>query len=662
MKWFILFLLLLSSHVFAEEKLAFTLSGGVSLGSYEAGVFHQLLLKEKKSISERTKVVFGASAGSINGLFGILDMCGFREVERDQSLLWRMWIPIGLNQLESKDKMNFSLLERKAIEPLFQEVRERWKEGLSEKCDIIFGAAVTRRTPIIDEYKPGLEVVRQPEFFMVRIKGQGKGQYPLVENYQAEREDQYRTYLPLGASPSRDVEILLDLIQASSAFPGAFSPYPVSFCFVRPGEKFRGCNDKIAKQELFIDGGIYHNGPVGYAYEVLDRMTTDKNFSVYYLNASAPLATKEQVKKELKRENQGVIQDFYHLLIDFTVQARIFELSKSLESKPGLGKHLKTNPKNYPLVSEPLYAFLGFVEKDFRISDFYMGMIDADSLDPKPSDVLDPEYECFKQYLKTKDLCKMDPNQKVLIDLAIYRKENFSKDKTDYDMVFDYLDENKFEFKDLGLDKDESHYGNVYLKEKLNRMLNKLVRKQPEKQHQKLSLITRPSLNFLRYTPPKDYWSALYGTSPEVGYSRIIPTDTVTTASFRHTYHVMINGFSSFFSRARDIWAVTPLVGIEYEPVNLNSAVMQWHIGARLGYILSPRDDLGRESCDADLAEESSAACSGVTLHLTAAVTLFELLRLQLVTVPLVVDQLAFDESSELVLQIGFQFDGSMLD
>lgn len=662
MKCLILLAVLFSFVVRAEEKLAFTLSGGVSLGSYEAGVFHQLLLKDKKSISERTKVVFGASAGSINGLFGILDMCGFRGVEREKSLLWRMWIPIGLNQLESKDKTNFALLDRKAIEPLFQEVRERWKEGLNERCDIVFGAAVTRRTPIVDEYKPGLEVVRQPEFFMVRIKGRGKGQYPFVENYQTETSDQYRTYLPLGISPSQDVNILLDLIQASSAFPGAFSPYPISFCFVRPGEKYHGCDHKIAKKELFIDGGIYHNGPVGYAFEALDRISKDKKFSVYYLNASAPLVTKEKTEKEMKREDQGVIQDFYHLLIDFTVQARIFELSKSLESKPGLGKHLKTNPKNYPLVSEPLYAFLGLVEKDFRISDFYLGMNDADSMDSTPSDLSDPEYTCFKQYLQLKMPCKMGANQKILIELAVYRKNNVSKEKTDYDMIFDYLEENNFEFTDLGLKKDQSHYGNVYLKEKLNKMLTVLVRKQPEIQHQKLSFITRPSLNFLRYTPPKDYWSALYGTSPEVGYSRIIPTDTFTRASFRHSYHLMINGFSSFFSRAQDIWAVTPLIGIEYEPVNINSAVMQWHAGARLGYILSPRDDLGSESCDADLAEESSAACSGVTLHLTAAVTLFELLRLQLVAVPLVVDKLAFDESSELILQIGFQFDGSMLD
>lgn len=659
MKWPILFLLLLSFNIFANEKLAFTLSGGVSLGSYEAGIFYRLLQKNREAMITNTKVVFGASAGSINGLFGIFDMCGFRQTSREESLLWKMWIPIGLDQLESKEKSNFSLLERKAIEPLFKEVRDRWKEGLKESCDIIYGAAVTRRTPLVEEFKPGLEIVRQPEFFMVRIKGRGKGQYPLVENYQIENEHQFRTYLPLGHSPQTDIEMLLDLIQASSAFPGAFTPYPVNFCLLRPGEKYSGCDPAKAKKELFIDGGIYHNGPVGYAYEVLDKLTPGQDYTVYYLNASAPLVNKTNVE-EVKRKDEGVIQDFYHLLIDFTVQARKFELSKSLEAKPGLGKHIRTNPKNFPLVSEPLYAFLGFIEEDFRVSDFYLGMNDADSINPRAPDEEDLAYKCFKANLFSDDKCALTQNLKILSQLAAYRKKNTFKEP-DFDVVFDYLENHDFEFKDLGLARDQSHYGKVYLKERLNEMLNTMVRKQPEARHEKLIFLTRPALNFVRYTPPKDYWSALYASSPEIGYSRVIPTDSFQTASYRHTYHLMFNGMSSFFNRAQDIWAITPLIGLEYEPVNLNSAVVQWHVGGRLGYILADRDSVGTKPCDADLAEISSAACSGVTLHLTAAVSLFELVRLQVVYVPLVVDQLAFNPSPELMLQIGFQFDGSML-
>lgn len=643
-----------SSPSSAETKVAFSLSGGVSLGSYEGGVFHRLIEKDRSSLRPRTKVIFGASAGSINGLFGLMDLCGFEEQKKEESLLWKMWIPNGLNQLESTDKKNTALLDRKTIVPLFDIVRKKWNEGLHTDCDIIFGAAVTRKRPFVTEYQPGLDVIRQPEFFSVRIKGRGRGLPPTVENYQISRADQYRTYLPVGSSPEKDVEVLLDLIQASSAFPGAFSPYPIKFCFFKPGEVYSGCTRKNAREELFIDGGIYHNGPVGYAYDVLDDQKS-KDFAVYYLNASAPVLPAAKIEEE-SREQQGVVRDFYNLMVDFTVQARKYELSKSLESKPNLAKHIKTNGKKYPLVSEPLYAFLGFAEKDFRISDFYLGMNDADIMEPGPIPTGDKGFLCFKDHLEGDKACPIDENLDILADLANFRKGRSFGDKSDFDVVFDFLQKKKFEFKDLGLKKKQSEFGKVYFKERLNKMLNHMVKNQPEHENSRLKYITRPALNFLHYSPPKSYYTAMLGSSLEAGYSKIVPTNNFSVHSFRKTYTLMFNGFSSFFNRSDDIWALTPMIGIEYEPVALNTAVMQWHLGGRIGYIMSPRDKLGTEECDADLAEDSSAACSGGVIHFTAALTLFEMLRTQFVILPFITNQLAFKESPELILQIGFQF------
>src|SRR4051812_32992708 len=115
MRFFLLIALLFSYSAMAEEKLAFTLSGGVSLGSYEAGVFHELIQQDREAIRSKTKVVFGASAGSINGLFGIMDICGFHSADKEDSLLWKMWIPRGLNELETQDKKVLSLLDRNSI-------------------------------------------------------------------------------------------------------------------------------------------------------------------------------------------------------------------------------------------------------------------------------------------------------------------------------------------------------------------------------------------------------------------------------------------------------------------------------------------------------------------------------------------------------------------
>jgi len=649
----VLCILFLPTMAFAKDK-GFALSGGVSLGSYEAGVLYSLMSENREELAKETKVVYGASAGSINGLLGVFDLCGFRISSRESNLLWKMWVPIGLDQLETQNPSIPSLFDRKSIDPLFNELRERWVEGFKESCDLHFGVAVTRKEPMVDELKPGLEIVRQPEFFSVRIRGQGPGKFPIVENAVHRNIKSYRSYLPVGESPEKDIEILLDLIQASSAFPGAFDPYPIQFCFLRPGEEFKGCKSTSTQKEEFLDGGIYHNGPVGYAYETLLQYSKDKNFELYYINASSPLIGHKEVV-EKTTQPQGVIKDFYTLFYNFMIQARIFELAKSLEKYPDLEDHLKTNQKHYPLVSEPLYAFMGFFETDFRKSDFYLGIYDGEENNAKGIKSKDKEYGCYKEKLVMDSKCVLDPNLDILVGLAKYRMKN-SKTEPDFDEVFNYLGKHEFTYRDLGLKKKEARYGKIHLKKRLTTLLKEFSKRQPEKVHNKLNYLIRPSLNYLHYSPPDSFWYANYGTSPELGYSRIIRESYFTTASFRYNLTGMINGFSSLLSRSQDILAFTPMIGLEYEPLRLNSAVWQWHVGARTGYVLSPKDNFGTDTCDSDLAEESSAACSGVTAQLFGAFSVLERLRLQLVYVPFVVDSLDVDERPEIILQVGFQF------
>ena len=134
----LLFILILPTIVLPNDK-GFAVSGGVSLGSYEAGVLYSLVAEKRDDLTRELKVVYGASAGSINGLLGIIDLCGYRISRRESNLLWKMWIPIGLDQLETKDKRITSLFDRKSIDPLFNELRERWIEGFKDSCDLQFG-------------------------------------------------------------------------------------------------------------------------------------------------------------------------------------------------------------------------------------------------------------------------------------------------------------------------------------------------------------------------------------------------------------------------------------------------------------------------------------------------------------------------------------------
>jgi hypothetical protein len=657
MRWSLLFFLILFSNVAISHDKGFALSGGVSLGSYEAGVFYNLISEDRKNIAKETKVVFGTSAGGINALFGIFDICGFRKPSRESSLLWRMWIPIGLDQLESKSKNEHTLFERNAIDSLFDEVKVKWKEGFNKECDLRFGVAVARKEPFAIEIRPGLEIVRQSEFFIVRIRGQGPGKPPIVENQNYPELNSFRSYLPLGESPENDIEILLDLIKASSAFPGAFSSYPIKFCYSKPGEKFKECRTKDTQDELFVDGGLYHNGPVGYAYEAIKTSSSDKNFKLHYVNASSPLITQKKVVKSKKEqhEEEDIFKEFYQLFANFITQARKFELDKSLEENPEIVNHLHTNPKHFPIVSEPLYAFLGFMETDFRKSDFYLGMYDAEEDGFQKRTEVDPEYECFREYLIFPHAnCILDENLKILNNLAKFRKEH-NLNEPDFDTVYDYLEKEKFEFKDLGMKKSESMYAKVYTKKRLTKLLTRYSKRHTRKENKKLSYFIRPTLNFLKYTPPDKYWYAVYASAPEIGYSSLIPQKYFGTSPFRFHGSVMINGFSTFFDRSEDIWAVTPLIGLEYEPIWLNSAIWQWHAGLRGGYMLSPRDDFGQGTCDEELAKEKPV-CSGGTVHAFVSLSLLERIRLQFVYIPLVVNSFTVNDKPEFLLQIGIQF------
>jgi len=353
MKWITLVLILFLTFSAHSKDKGFALSGGISLGIYEGGVFYSLIKKNQDSIARDTKVNYGTSAGSINGLLGVFEICGFRNTTREESLFWKMWIPNGIDQLEARDPKEISLLSRKSSEGLFPELRERWMEGFKEECDLHFGVAVSRKEPYVEELKEGLEIVRQAEFFSVHIKGRGRGRPPIVENEKIVELNSYRSSLPLGESPEKDVEILLGLIQASSAFPGAFGSFPLSFCYYKPGEKFRECDSSVAKSENFIDGGLYHNGPVGFAYETLTENSRNKYYELYYINASSPLINQKGILRKKEDKEGGVLVDFHDVFSNLIVQARKYELVKSLESNPEIVKHLKVNLKHLPLASDP---------------------------------------------------------------------------------------------------------------------------------------------------------------------------------------------------------------------------------------------------------------------------------------------------------------------
>ena len=123
-----------------EEGYALTLSGGVSLGSYEAGLNWTLvrLFRDDPRLREvlvrrrpRLVGVTGASAGSINAMLVAALSCetdaSAARSSIDDNLLRSAWLEVGLDSLLPEDPRAYrpddAVLASAALEPVVEEVR-----------------------------------------------------------------------------------------------------------------------------------------------------------------------------------------------------------------------------------------------------------------------------------------------------------------------------------------------------------------------------------------------------------------------------------------------------------------------------------------------------------------------------------------------------------
>src|SRR5262245_59032909 len=134
----------------APHLLSFTVSGGVSLGSYEAGTLYFLTESIKRSQGEyELKIATGASAGSANALIALIDSCRPQVADPTYSLGYQTWLPVGIAQLFVPERVTpISVLNRGPLVGAMERLAERVRaEGLPTSCDLVFGVSVTRKVP-----------------------------------------------------------------------------------------------------------------------------------------------------------------------------------------------------------------------------------------------------------------------------------------------------------------------------------------------------------------------------------------------------------------------------------------------------------------------------------------------------------------------------------
>ncbi len=379
------------------EALAMTVSGAVSLGSHEAGQLSMITQALRKSPgSTPLRVATGASAGSANALISGSEACLQGEFTAEQSLGYRVWVEVGLEELfDPARSTRQSIFHADSLKRAYGYLEDVWAKGLPQACDFAFGVAVTRKTPTEIRLAEGLSISRSAERFVVRIQGRSSGP-PRFFNYFDEKTNHRRPLVPFTGVYENDVSALAPVVVASAAFPVAFPPQPIEYCFSgeSEGEGVNMCTEPT-NVDFFVDGGVFDNNPLGLAlHTVLGGLSrtasgvtlrdvpdgeAPESLDIVYGFVDPDLRTYPVYTPDNDEvtEEDPVVSLVSRLGGQMLASARGHELSSLADGNFRLLQDLWLIHANYPPTSELLGAFFGFFERDFRDFDFHLGTYDS---------------------------------------------------------------------------------------------------------------------------------------------------------------------------------------------------------------------------------------------------------------------------------------------
>lgn len=706
------------------EVVALTVSGGVSLGSHEAGQIY-LLSEALRSSPDaaRLLVASGASAGNANALIGATEACLAPNSHAENSLGYRVWVDVGFNELFDPEHVTSrSIFVQDALNRGYDLIKKTWQSEVHEECEFVVGLSATRVRGVDVELAEGVSVPRQPGRVIVKVEGQ-KGRPPTLRNYLDPSSSYKRTLLPFsdGLDPTaeRDLEALRPAVLASAAFPVAFEPVPIPHCTTptrtdeirrkKSGEELLECKTATRIDE-FMDGGVFDNNPLGITAKVAEdglvagpsgpsfrRLPTGGDGAhpslVYaYVDPDIRNYPKYEPPQNHKPKEHPLLGIVMKMGGDFLSSSRAQELASVAERSPQVLDRLWIVKGNYPPTSELLGAFFGFFERDFRDFDFHLGTYDTyralreetadllgvdayvDTLEremlDKPSSVaaehqalacLVANYEP-ETYGHLAPLCKKrSANFRALLQLSILRlwsncqqlseeqagstkhmacKKAYGgfapprvdgsypdlrpllqrRHENDFDHALRVLAALRFEFTDLGLDRDHADRARIAIRRTLEKAVQSLADAQPTFMDRTLVMTAgRTVVNKIRYEPPRQRGYALIGTAFAAGYLHRMGFPALHFNADARLFHI-----HELLTGNPELLAGAISAGFEYTILPLSGILLQTSVGARFGYQMSAADSVGVDPCEEDRVSGDSRRCSQILVMTPLNLTLLE--------------------------------------
>ena len=355
-----------------QVNFSMVISGGVSLGAYEAGynwAIIKMLTKVKqdsKLVEPNLKSVAGASAGSINALLSAMYWCQKDTVPLhnsiDDNLFYETWVNLGIEDLaiRGSDPHNkSSLFSRRGLKEKGKKIIEHLKKPIFKSgCEVPLGVAVTKVTPIIENVH-GIKIKNQN--FSVPLTFKEKNGKGIVENKTLPPSGDFYISIP---DIDKDREKIVNLLFASGAFPGAFQQVKLDY-------EYKGKRHS----NYFIDGGLYDNVPLDLA------IALDKNASTFFFMDPNNMR-KEKNEEDIDEKEEmplGFVET--NLLPVFNS----FDIMQSMKLYEAINQHFRGNTdkklvlssRYHPITGQFLGHFGAFLDKNFREYDYNVGVYDA---------------------------------------------------------------------------------------------------------------------------------------------------------------------------------------------------------------------------------------------------------------------------------------------
>ena len=357
-----------------REKLEFSMviAGGVSLGAYEAGynwALINILKKEHETnrhIDPELRSITGASAGSINAVLTAMYWCQKDSVPLknsvDDNLFYETWVNLGIEDLivngNDPDNKN-SLFTQNGLRKKGAKIIEHLKQPIYQKnCEVPLGIAVTKATPIVETIS-GIKIKNQN--FSVPLTFREKNGEGIVENKVLPPSADFYISIP-GIEKDRDK--LVDLLLASAAFPGAFAQVELHYRY----------KDKD-HSDYFIDGGLYDNVPLDLAIALDGRA---KNY--FFMD---PGNMRKEVTETKEEKQQQLPIGF--ITANLVPLFSSFDIMQSMKLYEAINKNFRgdsdktlvLSSRYHPITGKYLAHFGAFLDQNFRVYDYYVGVYDA---------------------------------------------------------------------------------------------------------------------------------------------------------------------------------------------------------------------------------------------------------------------------------------------